>query len=209
MKNDIISKISDYLTFKKRKIKFKKSSLIDSFDQTILDLNYHYPSLTSEEVYSRILNNGSELATFIYRLGNNYYKIGDKYMLDYLHGLMRLRCSCEIYFSNSIDIGFYVTHSVGIVIGSRNIIKKGFLIYQNCTVGHNENDEDGSKIGKNVSMLPYSSIIGNIKIGDNVVFSAYSSLRKNVASNLVLSGVPAKILKYDSSEIQKKIRPNN
>lgn len=51
------------------------------------------------------------------------------------------------------------------------------------------------KIGNNVLVGANVTIIGDITIGDNVIIGAGSVVVKNVPSNCVIVGNPAKILK--------------
>lgn len=40
-----------------------------------------------------------------------------------------------------------------------------------------------AKLGNEVTMLPYSSIIGSVSVGDNVTFGAYTLVNKDCADN--------------------------
>lgn len=53
------------------------------------------------------------------------------------------------------------------------------------------------KIGNNVYIAAGSRIIGNVTIGDDVVIGANSVVTKNVPSNCIVAGIPAKIIKTD------------
>ena len=50
------------------------------------------------------------------------------------------------------------------------------------------------KVGSNVFIGMCSMIMPNVKIGDNVVIGAHSVVTKDVPSNCVVAGVPAKII---------------
>lgn len=208
MQNVLIQKIINYLNHFDSRIKFSQKMVSFAFEKTLADVKYHYPSLSSEEICSRIINNNNELAIYLYRLGRIYFKIGDSENINILHGLMRLTCSCEIYFSNIIDQGFYLVHSIGTVIGSRNKIGKGFLVYQNCTIGHENDNQNGAELGDEITMLPYSSIIGSIYIGDNVILGAYTLIKTNCESNHLISGIPGKIISRNSIDLKSRFRPN-
>lgn len=51
-------------------------------------------------------------------------------------------------------------------------------------------------IGDNVFISTGVKIIGGVTIGDNVVIGANSVVVKDIPSNAIVGGVPAKILKY-------------
>jgi putative colanic acid biosynthesis acetyltransferase WcaB len=51
-------------------------------------------------------------------------------------------------------------------------------------------------IGNNVDIGSNVCIIGKVEIGDNVIIGAGSVVVKNIPSNCVVVGNPAKIIKY-------------
>ncbi|MBL7831182.1 MAG: N-acetyltransferase [Saprospiraceae bacterium] len=129
---------------------------------------------------------------------------------------------CEI--GDGSKIGTFVEIQRGAFIGknckisSHTFICEGVHIGDGVFVGHNVsfiNDKypraanaDGSiqtdsdwemietKVGNNVSIGTSSTILCGIEIGDFAVIGAGSVVTKNVPSNAVVAGNPAKILKY-------------
>lgn len=170
---------------------FEPSIYIKAFELTIQDVNYLNPNLNSQEIFYRLTTNQNELPVFLYRFGNLIHQHDPKSQsLIILHGIMRELCACEIYFSNQIDVGFTIIHGVGTVIGSRNIIGKGFKIYQNCTIGHKEIGGKGNIIGDNVTCFAGCNILGENNIGDNAVLGANSLIIKDIAANSIAYGNP-------------------
>ncbi len=53
----------------------------------------------------------------------------------------------------------------------------------------------GAKIGKNVTICTGARIIGDLTIGDNVIIGAGSVVVKDIPSNVIVAGVPAKVIK--------------
>jgi serine O-acetyltransferase len=105
-----------------------------------------------------------------------------------IHWLLKQSCSCEIYFNNQFEEGFYVVHGQGTVIGSRNKIGKGFVVHQGCTIGHKRNGSGtGNKIGDNVTLCAKSSIIEELNIGNNVVIGAHVLITKDILDNTVIT----------------------
>ena len=179
-----------------KKINITDDVLQSALQKTYLDVKYHFPDISIEEVINKIECNSNELSIFLYRLGNFLYSgSADANLLDAVSWLMKDLCACEIYYSNQIDTGFYVVHGVGTVIGSRNTIGKGFIIYQNCTIGKKKKGQLGCSIGSDVRMYANSQIIGDVKIGDNVIIGNYSRVTNNIPSNTLCKGNPAKIIK--------------
>lgn len=159
----------------------------NAFLLTYKDVVYHFPDLTQEEVKTNIISNSNELAVFLFRLGSELHQNKQEDLKPQIHWLLKELCSCEIYFNNQIGEGFYVVHGEGTVIGSRNVIGKGFKIHQGCTIGHKKNGGgNGNVIGDNVTMYCNSSIIGELHIEDNVIIGAHVLLMKDCAANKII-----------------------
>ncbi|WP_299017172.1 hypothetical protein [uncultured Polaribacter sp.] len=180
--------IRDFVKF--LQLKVYKSILIPSFiietafKKTIEDVQYHFKSKTKTEILKNICSNNNELAIFLFRLGNEIHLNNLEPLKFQIHWLLKEVCCCEIYFNNSIDVGFYVVHGEGLVIGSRNTIGKGFIIHQGCTIGHKINGSGkGNFIGDNVTLYCNSSIIGELNIGNNSIIGANVVVNKDVKEN--------------------------
>jgi serine O-acetyltransferase len=166
-----------------------KTEIVDlAFEKTVKDVNYHFQSITRMEIKERIISNKNELAIFLFRLGNIANDLGVDSIKPQIHWLLKQYCSCEIYFNNVIDEGFYIVHGQGTVIGSRNVIGRGFVIHQGCTIGHKINGTGaGNFIGNNVTLYANSSILGELTIGNNVVIGAHLLLTKDIPDNKIVT----------------------
>jgi len=172
---------------------YEDSLLVESFYKSLDDMRCHFPDATEEDLFDNIVNNNTDLAVFLYRLGRSVFcKDIRNPVLKAIHWLMRDLCACEIYFSSDIGTGFLIVHGVGTVIGSRNRIGKGFKIYQGCTIGHMVPNGRGSVIGDNVTLYANSQLLGELKIGDNVTIGASTLVLKDVEPNSICYGIPAK-----------------
>ena len=161
--------------------------ILKAFEKTVKDINYHLSALSKEEIKQRIQSNANELAVFLFRLGSQLHITNNYSLKPQIHWLLKELCSCEIYFNNSIDEGFYVIHGQGTVIGSRNTIGKGFIIHQGCTIGHKKNGEGtGVVIGDNVTLYCNASILGDLKIENNVTIGAHTLVSTNISSNTIV-----------------------
>ena len=138
------------------------------------------------KAYSKAFNTGTNFIVgydvFIYRthgmagniiIGNNV-TIGDH---------------CTIDYSGDLIIGDYVTISEGSRIFSHEhditkIVKKESSAFPKKTI-----------IGNNVWIGSGSTILAGVKVGDNVVIGAGSIVTKDVESNSVVAGNPARFIK--------------
>lgn len=172
---------------------FKSEAIPDeivqsAFEKTIADVQYHFPEVSAIEIERRIQSNSNELAVFLFRLGSELHQNNLDELKPQIHWLLKELCSCEIYFNNTIDVGFYVVHGQGTVIGSRNRIGKGFVIHQGCTVGHKKNGSgDGNIIGDNVTMYCNSSIIGELKIENETIIGAHIMLANDLDAKKIIT----------------------
>ncbi len=170
---------------------YDKDIIQKAIDLTFKDVKYHFNNISINELVKRITTNQNELVIFLYRLGNTIYNIDhSSRSLNAIHFLMKEICSCEIYYSNQIDEGFYVVHGIGTVIGSRNKIGKGFKIYQNCTIGHRNKSAKGNVIKDDVVCYAGAKILGENEIGSNTIIGANTVITKNVPSNMIAYGNP-------------------
>lgn len=187
-----MSKMNDFLTFLLLKVFKSKPISIEivtkALEATYKDVLYHFPDLSYGEIEDRIQSNNSELAIFLFRLGNELHVNGLDELKFQIHWLLKELCSCEVYFNNQIGEGFYIVHGQGIVIGSRNIIGNGFKIHQGATIGHKKNGTGaGNVIGNDVTIYCNSSVLGELMIGDNVIIGAHVMITKNIDSNRIIT----------------------
>jgi len=163
-----------------------------AFLETIKDVKLHFNELSIFEIKKRIESNSNELAIFLFRLGSVLHIYQEEDLKPQIHWLLKELCSCELYFNNSIGEGFYVVHGEGTIIGSRNVIGKGFKIHQGCTIGHKKNGTGkGNKIGNNVTMYCNSSIIGELNIGNNVIIGGHLMITEDIDSDKIVLSIPA------------------
>lgn len=159
-----------------------------AFDKTVLDIQYHFPNFQTLKILNRITTNSNELAVFLYRIGNELHLQKLDELKPQIHWLLKELCSCEIYFNTNIGKGFYIVHGEGTIIGSRNIIGKGFIIHHGCTIGHKKNGNgNGNIIGNDVVMYCNSSLLGELVIGNNVVIGAQVLIYNSIDSNMIVT----------------------
>ena len=134
----------------------------------------------------------------IYRLANWFYINHIPYIPDALECIERILYGAEISSSSNIGPEFQIVHSVGLVIGPKVVAGKNFRIHQNVTIGMRERECNGMKtpvFGDNVTVYAGAAILGPIKIGDNVKIGANAVVINDVPPNVIVGGVPARIIK--------------
>lgn len=102
-----------------------------------------------------------------------------------------------------IEIGDNVTLANGVYILAHDASTKNLIGY--AKIGN-------VKIGNNVFVGARSIILPNVKIGDNVIIGSGSIVTKDVPSNVVIAGNPAKIISNIDNyknKMLKKMKDDN
>jgi serine O-acetyltransferase len=144
-------------------------------------------------------------ACLIYRLLNTLYR-KDHFLYRLLYKLLFLLLYVPFKFITGVEIhpeaeikgGLSIPHCTSIVIAKNAKIGENFTVHQCCTVGMNYKNGKSPIIGDNVFMSCNSSIIGDILIGNNVIVLPNSSVAKSFENDLIVGGVPAKIIKENT-----------
>lgn len=130
-------------------------------------------------------NNRYYRTVFYYRIGPvlsalfSWYRPGDKYF--------------TIGATTKIGGGFWFAHPYSTIIDAESI-GDNFHCIHCTTIG---NTSKGKPIiGNNVEVMANVVIAGNIHIGDNVTIGAGSVVTKDIPSNCLAAGVPAKVMRY-------------
>ena len=97
---------------------------------------------------------------------------------------------------------FYRWYSGGIVINAQARLGDNCKLYPGLVVG--STPEGVPTIGNNVWIGPGVKIVGKIFIGDNVIIAPNSVVQKNIPSNVIVGGIPAKVIKEITAENYSK-----
>jgi serine O-acetyltransferase len=114
----------------------------------------------------------------------------------------QLLTGCDIGHEAQIGPGLRMLHPNGVVINPKTVIGKRFTIHSSVTLG---GDPLGApEIGDDVNIAPGARVLGFVKIGDRVRVGANAVMTRTietagvVASDVIIAGVPAKILRSNS-----------
>ena len=102
-------------------------------------------------------------------------------------------CGAVIGMGASFGPGFVILHSVGVVINTR--VKAGRNVYLESGVVIGETKRGCPVLGNNIFVGSGAKIVGDIAIGDNVTIGANAVVNKSFPSDVVIGGVPAKVIR--------------
>ena len=98
----------------------------------------------------------------------------------------------------SVDAGegLYIAHFGGVIINGGVSIGKYCKISHDVTLGTKGagRGNDVPILGDNVYIGAGAKILGNVRIGDNVIVGANAVVIKDVPDNVIVTGIPAKII---------------
>lgn len=145
-------------------------------------------------------------AIFLHRISHFIFKKGLKLVARFLSHISRLLTGIEIHPGAQIDIGFFIDHGMGVVIGETSIIGKNCTIYHGVTLGgvslkkekRHPTLEDGVLVGVG------ARILGPHKIGKGVRIGAGSVVISDVPPDCTVVGVPARIVSGLSEEYNEE-----
>lgn len=127
--------------------------------------------------------------SFYDKLFKNYYQVK-------LHRLS-LKYGIQIH-PNTCGYGLRLLHfkvGGGIILNCKSM-GNYCSVNAGVVVGNKDSQENIATIGDNVKLNVGCKVIGKISIGDNVIVAPNSVVVKDVPTNAIVSGVPAKILRF-------------
>ncbi len=139
-------------------------------------------------------------ATVLYRISHWCYERHLRIGAGLCVRLMSHLCHCAIGPSCQIGGGLRIAHGFGLVIGGDTIIGKNCDVRQNTTFGgnYNKTDPEGHSkpiLGDNISVGAGAVLLGPVRIGSNSIIGANAVVTKDVPENVIVAGVPARVIK--------------
>ena len=133
---------------------------------------------------------------YLYKIENLFYKLKIIPIAYIIKMLIRIFFSCDIPYKVKIGKNTKFDHNgLGVVIHEKAVIGDNCTILQHVTIGGKSGLKELPIIGNNVLIGANAIVIGNVRIGDNVTIGAGAVVTKDVPSNCIAAGVPAKIIK--------------
>ena len=136
-----------------------------------------------------------------YRLNNWLYRHHVPLLPKFIWKLQYLLFNCSVPASCKIGGGTKFGYGgIAVVMHARTIVGKNCMIGQGVTIGGKSGWYEVPVIGDNVIINAGAKVIGPVRIGDNVEIGANSVVVKDVPSNCVVAGIPARILRSNMTE---------
>lgn len=113
------------------------------------------------------------------------------------------------YIPGSANIGKdskFAYGGIGVVLHANSVIGEKVIIGQGVTIGRQLDPDGVPEIGNNVYISAGARILGKIKVGDNVIIGANAVVIKDVPSNSIVAGVPAKVIRSIDADIYKLLK---
>lgn len=103
----------------------------------------------------------------------------------------------DISYRAQIGPNLQIAHFGYIIVPSYVVLGKNCRLRPGVVFGKKLTSETNKAvIGDNCDFGVGSKIIGNVEIGDNVTVGANAVITKNIPQDVVVAGIPAKIIKY-------------
>lgn len=139
------------------------------------------------------------------RMTSYYYS---KRQVNFLYSI-RYIVSCRLFNNIGAKLGIesgenvfgkniHIFHSDGIVINGNAKVGNGCRLYGDNCIGNNGVTNGCPTIGNNVRLCVGAKVLGDVTLADNIVVAAGAVVTKScLESNVILAGIPAKIIKKD------------
>lgn len=141
------------------------------------------------DIFSSLMLELKEYRTLLqYRLGGGYSKLLLKMLFP----------GMDTLYINTPEIGprLFIQHGFATNISAKRI-GSDCWINQQVTIGYTF-DSEPPVIGNGVRISAGAKVLGKIEIGDNAIIAANAAVVKSVEKNMVVGGVPAKIIGENS-----------
>jgi serine O-acetyltransferase len=138
-------------------------------------------------------------AYYLYKISNQLYKWRIPILPYIIKLIIFLLFNSSIPYQCKIAKGSRFGYGgIGVVIHKRAKIGANCSIGTGITIGGKSPHYEVPIIGNNVYISTGSKILGPIKIGDNVIIGANAVVINNVPDNVIVAGVPAKIIRQNN-----------
>jgi serine O-acetyltransferase len=169
----------------------------------MLKLSKCFPNIREDfQVYDRAFGAQGLWVMVVYRFGRWRYGIEPAWIrkpFSLIYKILKtvsqvltgIDLPCEVIVGRR----FRIDHFGGVIISGDAVFGDDVLLRNGVTVGMRRREEPGSPvIGNRVDIGAGAKLLGKITIGDDVVIGANAVVIRDVPSNSIAVGVPARIL---------------
>jgi len=141
-------------------------------------------------------------AVFFHKISNFFWKLKLKLLGRIISNISRFLTGIEIHPAVKIGKNFFIDHGMGIVIGETTVIGDNVSIYQGVTLGGTkwEKRKRHPSISDNVVIGAGAKVLGPNTVGKNSKIGANSVVTRNVPSNTIVVGIPARVVDNPSGD---------
>ena len=140
-------------------------------------------------------------AVFFHRIANFFCVAKFDLIARIISQFSRFLTGIEIHPKAKIGKNLFIDHGMGVVIGETSEIEDNVTIYHSVTLGGispsiDSNEQRNLKrhptLEDNVVVGSGAQILGPVVVGNNAKIGANAVVTKNVATNAIMIGIPAK-----------------
>ena len=173
--------------------KLKECFLIDKLETE--------PDVTVFKSFGMCFKSSSWLSVVLLRITQYLWKKRFVWRFAiYLKRLNEILTGFECHLEATVGKGLFLPHTQNVVVGAGVIIGDNVILYNGVTLGAlkmGSGDEGKQRypiLGDNVTVYTGAKLIGPLTIGSNAIIGANSVVLKDVPSNAIAVGIPAKII---------------
>ena len=185
----------------------------DALGSTVLRYSRNRMRTTAEDTFSTLpgrsdlVSQTLELFNImdLYRISHDLYAMGLLEGAKHIQGFIFSKFNCRVPYQAVIGEGTRIgIGGIGVVIHPDSVIGKNCVIAQNVTLGGRAGGNGTPVIGDNVWISPGAKCLGG-RIGSNVVVGANAVVLREIESNSVVAGVPARLITRDMTKYSSYI----
>jgi len=140
-------------------------------------------------------------AVRLYRLSHGVHHAGIPFLPYLIQMLNAFLHGCEIHYRARIGKNLQIAHPRGLVVGQYVHAGKNLRLFTGAVLGVKySGTSDQPRIGDNVTVYAGAKIIGPVSIGNNVTIGANAVVNRDIESNCVVAGIPARVVKRIPAE---------
>lgn len=118
------------------------------------------------------------------------------YLVRFILKHYSYKYSFDVSYKAQIGVGLTIAHYGYLIVPSNSYIGSYCTLRPGVVFGKKLSEaQNGVVVGNHVDFGVGSKVIGQVTIGDNVLVGANAVITKDVPSDVIVAGIPAKVLK--------------